>query len=190
MYKLDNETLTRGDLKLEYWQVASDDSNDPRQFENVTRFVWAHKKYDLPQEIDGFNFDNYAGWDEAELALRAEFDAAIVLTVWMYDHGGVSFSCSIGNSKANPWSMPWDSGIVGFAVVTNAEQQRSGFSIEECERLLRREVNEYSQWSAGQVYRFEITRGDEFVDTGEIIGWTEAQAEAEWQLKQAAEAAA
>jgi hypothetical protein len=190
MFNVKTETVTNGDLKLEYFQVDPDYHNDPRQFENMTRFVWAHGKYDLPQEIDGFNFKDYAGWDEAELALRAEFDAAIVLTVWMYDHSGVSFSCSIGNSKANPWSCPWDSGIVGFAVVTNAEQQASGFSIEECERNLRREVTEYSEWTSGQIYRFEITRGDEFVSTGEIIGWTEAKAEAEWCLKQAVEAAA
>jgi hypothetical protein len=186
MQKIDTQTVTHGDLRLEYFQVDPDYNNDPRQFENMSRFVWAHKKYNLPQEIDGFQFKNYAGWDEAELALRTEFDAAIVLTVWMYDHSGVAFSCSIGNSKANPWSCPWDSGIVGFAVVTNAEQQAAGFSIGECERNLRREVTEYSQWTSGQIYRFEITRGDEFVDTGEIIGWTEAQAEAEWRLKQAA----
>ena len=94
-------------------------------------------------------------------AIRYAESKAIVMPLYMYDHGGVIIS-------TGAFSDPWDSGQVGFIVTGRAEFSRAcgkvtrwtKKQIERAEAFISAEIDTFSQYINGDVYGFVIEDED------------------------------
>ena len=137
----------------------------PREWSNIGHMVCWHRHYSLGDEQP--KNDNPTEWLES---WRSENPDGVVLPVFVYDHGGLTFSTS-------PFSDRWDSGQVGYIVAT-AEKIRLHFP-EECKGLeripedvvwkvqeaLSCEVSIYSEYFSGNCWGWEFTDSDGMVDS-------------------------
>ena len=77
------------------------------------------------------------------------------LDLYLYDHSGITMSCSDFGDR-------WDSGQVGWYVITKEEAMKNFGGInaehwrERCREHIRGEVKVYNQWLAGDVYGFAL----------------------------------
>lgn len=130
-----------------------EDVESPRDWDNLGKMVCNHGRYDLANEVK-FDFDSCNSWQEVGEELKKAY--AVVLPIFMYDHGSVSLSVT-------PYSCRWDSGQVGF-VVCSTEDIKKEYSvkriskkiIKKVESILINEVEIYSQYINGEVYRYSI----------------------------------
>lgn len=135
--------------------VVDGDTESPREWDNIGRMACTHKRYDLGDKSDklGFNMKNlvesYESWDEVEEHLVENYDAKVILPVFMYDHSSISLSCS-------PFGCRWDSGQVGFIYMTSGDVAKHAWTEEEVRTRLTREVNVYSSYANGEVYGYVI----------------------------------
>ena len=135
--------------------VQDRDAESPRDWENLGTMVCFHSRYNLG---DKHKLDV----DEAiKLMLRKD---VIALPLYLYDHGGISMSCSDFGDK-------WDSGQVGFIYIEKAKilkefnvKRLSKKLLEQVVKQLKQEVKTYSQYLEGDVYGFQIKDGD-----GEVL---------------------
>lgn len=141
-------------------KVEIDENPDsPREWDNLGHMACVHKRYNLGDKSSklGFNMKNlvesYESWDEVEEHLVEIYDAMVILPVFMYDHSGVSLSCS-------PFGCRWDSGQVGFIYTTSMdiakEYKDRAWTEEEVRACLLSEVNVYSSYVNGEVYGYII----------------------------------
>lgn len=101
---------------------------------------------------------------------------AVMLPLYLYDHGSISMS----TGRAYPFNCPWDSGQVGWIYVTK-DQLREEYSKQRLSRktlalaakVLRSEVKVYDQYLRGDVYFFSTTdqHGATVDGCGGIYGW-------------------
>lgn len=97
---------------------------------------------------------------------RAIDKHVVMLELYLYDHGGITISCS-------PFSCPWDSGQVGYIYVTRADilKEYGGKVLTQAKRkqaeaLLRCEVEVYDQYLTGDVWGYIVEH--------EPTGWEES----------------
>lgn len=96
------------------------------------------------------------------LYLRKEHDAWLVANIFAYEHGLVQYRA--GHS-GNPFSCEWDSGMIGFAIITEKQLNDEFNGNEEMARkCLDSELEAYSDWANGHVYAYWIKDSD-----GEVI---------------------
>jgi hypothetical protein len=82
---------------------------------------------------------------------------AIVLPVYLYDHGGITISTA-------PFSCPWDSGQIGYIYTTPDRVQEiyaawknlTAPRIQELTRRLNHEIEIYDQYLRGDLYRYTV----------------------------------
>ena len=140
---------------LNIYQDSSEHDN-PREWDNLGTMICSHKRYRLGDKHD-FDFNDYGSWDEAEEAIKKKYKTAVILPLYLYDHSGITIN-TIG------FSCPWDSGRVGFIIISK-EKVRKEYSVKRIspkllERVtgyLKNEVETYDQYLTGDVYRFEVT---------------------------------
>jgi len=131
------------------------DAESPREWDNLGTMLCFHKRYVLGDKHD-LKSDEFYGWEDVEYYIEHELDAAVILPLYIYDHGGVTISTT-------PFSCPWDSGQVGFIYISK-EKIRKEFGIkkitqkvkERMTNLLLSEVKTYDMFLTGQVYGYEI----------------------------------
>jgi hypothetical protein len=113
---------------------------------HVGRMVCWHRKYNLGDEHD------YA--DPADFREDVDFDACVVLPLFLYDHSGITMS-------TGSFSCPWDSGQVGW-IVCDEKTLRTEFNgdRERAESALRAEVEVYDAYISGSVYGFIVEERD------------------------------
>lgn len=110
---------------------SHDDAPSPRDADNVGQF-WAdgmHRRYNFHEEgaddvlarikdaeryrmdddIDPDDWDNYEWINYLREIEDKRKDEWAIVPVYMYEHGGISLSCS-------PFSCGWDSGMIGFMI--------------------------------------------------------------------------
>ena len=112
----------------------------------------------------------YAGIPESAIADYLFDDLTIIhcqellkpyafwLDLWLYDHSGITMSATTGG---NPYSCPWDSGQVGWILVTkdkmfvdcNADDATWR---EMAEQYLQDEVSVYDGYLTGEVYGYSL----------------------------------
>jgi hypothetical protein len=141
--------------------------DSPREWDNLGIMQCFHKKYDLGDKhiIDS---KDYNSWNEMEHDLIKNFNAVVILPIYMYDHSGVTISTT-------PFSCPWDSGRLGLIFVTRDAllkkynmKKLSKKVLETAKKELEAEVKIYDQYLRGDVYGFKI----EDLDGNEIdSGW-------------------
>ena len=131
-----------------------EDPESPRTWDNAGKLICFHNKYDLG---DKHNFDK----DELEVAILQEYGKdSIVLPLSLYDHSDISI-------KAGSPTDAWDSGYVGFAVMSEkaiAEEWSGDY--DKALACLHGEVETYDQYLRGDVTGFIVCNKY----TGERVG--------------------
>jgi hypothetical protein len=147
-------------------KVVHDSSPEsPRSWDNLGTMICFHNRYDLGDNHN-YNSDDYSGWGEMKQAIIKEENPAVILPLYMYDHSGISISTS-------PFSCRWDSGQIGFILVSKkkALEEFGGKIVtaklkERLEKILEGEVETYTQYVEGEVYGFQIVdEDDDIIDS-------------------------
>jgi len=163
------EIYTVGNKKLEIHQ--DDVSGDsPREWSNLSTFVFTDGNGDKTDfEFEGGYNSRQEFIEQGEIEIRKHFkDVVICLPVNKYTHSGVGYS----TSNSYPYNCQWDSGTIGFVVVTKA-QIRENWNIKrvtkdyiaQAEGIVEGEVETFSQWANGDVYGFIIKEDGEETDS-------------------------
>lgn len=133
---------------------TDDDPSSPRDYENLSHMVCAHRRYTLGDE------QRSEGETEEELRERVPGILAI-LPLYLYDHSGITISTT-------PFGCAWDSGQVGWAYVTEKSAKAMGcdgsmggdWPVSRLEEAIRGEVAEYDRFLTGDVYGYVVTEPD------------------------------
>lgn len=140
--------------------VHDSNPDSPRNWDNLGTMICFHRRYDLGDDHN-YSSDNYDGWEEMKKAIIKEENPAVILPLYMYDHSGISIS-------TNPFSCRWDSGQIGFILVSKkkALEEFGGKIVtaklkERIEKILEGEVETYTQYVEGDVYGFQIVDEDD-----------------------------
>lgn len=154
-YTVGNKTL----------QIFTDESpSSPREWDNLGKMICFHKRYSLGDKHD-YKADDYNSWDEMEKTIVRKEKAAIILPLYMYDHSGITI-------RTTPFGDPWDSGRIGFIVISK-EKIRKEYSVkriskqllEKVKGYLEGEVKVYDQYVTGDVYGFKLLENGEETDS-------------------------
>lgn len=143
-------------FKVEYLTVKivqDEDAQNPRYDDNGSLFFGWHKRYlcgDDPTkhgmpDAHHLREEFPDGWDAIRAYIEERFKPKCILPVFMYDHGGVSYS-------TGEFGCGWDSGQVGF-IFTNCPED-DGWA--DPEAALKAQVQEYSDWASGNAWGFVI----------------------------------
>jgi len=154
--------ITIGNKTLKISQDEYPES--PRTWDNMAKFICFHKRYNLGDKHD-YTHGDYEGWDEMAEAIKRNEKAVIVKPLYMYDHSGLTISTS-------PFSCPWDSGRIGFVIVTRKAilecfgvKRITKAILERAEKNLEGEVKTYDQYLTGDVYGFQLEEDGEVIDS-------------------------
>lgn len=110
-------------------------------------------------------YSDYERFEEKkERIIDKALEKAIILDIYMYEHGGVSLSTT-------PFPDKWDSGQIGY-IYTSLEKVRKKYGVSRVSRKLwktveeelRMEVEAYGHFLNGEVYGYLLYSPD-----GEII---------------------
>ena len=120
------------------------DPFDPREdmYGRDARMICWHPRYDLG--------DNHDYTDPAAFHGEVDFDACVVLPIFLYDHSGITI-------RTAPFDCPWDSGQVGW-IYCDAERLREDFggNRDRAKEALQAEVDTYDHYLTGAVYGFIV----------------------------------
>lgn len=124
----------------------------PRDWDNLGEMICFHSRYNLGDK-HSYTVD--------ELKALVKRPDVLALPLYLYDHSGITMSTT-------PFSCPWDSGQVGYIIVTREkaldEWGRKKMSKDLRKRVfdvLRSEVEAYDQYLTGEVYGYEIETDDD-----------------------------
>jgi hypothetical protein len=131
-------------------------------FDNLSTFIFLGEHSDLGDKHDLHG--DFGSFNGHEKAIRKAYDVAVLMPVYAYVHSGMTIS-------TEPFSCPWDSGQLGFAIVTK-QAIRENFGtkrvlkrhIETAKECLVLEVENLDKYISGDVYSVSIYDGDEYVD--------------------------
>ena len=85
-------------------------------------FCGRHNRYDF-NDTD-INVKDYDTKEELEEAIKERYTGATILPLYMYEHSGIALSTT-------PFSCPWDSGRLGFVIMTKEMAQDRGLETKE-----------------------------------------------------------
>ena len=144
---------------------SGDSCCNPREDDNLGLMICFHDGYDLGDK-NNYDSDRYQGWDEMEEDIMKNEGDALILPLYLYDHSGITMSTS-------PFSCTWNSGQVGFIVVSK-QKLREEYSVkyvtqktrEIALKVLKGEVETYDQYLRGEIYRCVVKdENGEYVDS-------------------------
>lgn len=128
---------------------------DPRNWDNMSKMVCFHRKYNLGDDHN-YKVGDYSGWHELAEAIEKDYDIAVMVPLYMYDHTGITISTT-------PFSCPWDSGQIGWAFITkDVIRKRFGMkrvsakAKEKALEILLAEVQVYDEYLRGAVYGYTL----------------------------------
>jgi hypothetical protein len=110
-------------------------------------YCW-HRRYNLgDKKPEGYTPEDF----EAEY----NKDNSVMLPLFLYDHSGITMRT--GNFRGiDPGG--WDSGQVGWIVVTMYKIAEEGITIEKAKEILESEVKVYDQYLTGDVYAYVVEK--------------------------------
>lgn len=144
---------------------------NPRDNFNLGTMIFFHQRYSLG-DTHNINASDYVSFIDMQISgLKKKY--RVIVPVYMYEHSGIAFSTS-------PFSCPWDSGQIGFMVVS-AEKIRENFNIKRITKkyidstleILNAELIDYSLYINGTP---EYSVEDE---DGNIVDYFNSKEEAE-----------
>ena len=115
----------------------------PRRDTDTLSKIWAKSAIHRDEEYEGITDP-----DDFMDSLDPEDD---IRDLFMYQHGMVALSLS-------PYSDPWDSGQIGFLVVSKDNIALIGTPAERVEAVIEAEIQEFEQYLNGQVYVVNMHR--------------------------------
>lgn len=176
-------TGTRYEYRARVVQDEHGDVDSPREWSNVARLCLSHRRYDLPWEDDTTGERVREAMERGGLRLAARYLSvvhdAVVLPVWGYDHGALTFSAG---TRAGAYADVWDSGLAGLAYMPRdvARDELMAPSTAEtlddvAARAITGEVETFAAWSRGDVYGWVVERRplDEYGDADVFGDWDE-----------------
>lgn len=141
------------------YEVGIDDFvyDSPRDWGNLGYFITCERDYNSPDKNDMLEriikdtgeiasscdehikmiLDELVDWDEKVLQ---------IYPVSKYEHGNIVYS--LGERHG------FDSGVSGFYIVTDKSAQEIGASHKDFERIIKDELQTYTQWTNGEVYNY------------------------------------
>ncbi len=144
--------------------LLDEDPQSPRDWDNLSRFLCFHRRYTLGDK-HAYRSGDFASWNDFRKALLREDPGALLVPLFMYDHSGLTIA-------TKPFSCPWDSGQIGFAVVSSArirkEYQAKRITSKLRERVRQAvdgEVAVYDAFLRGEVYGYVIERNGQQEDS-------------------------
>lgn len=158
-------TVKEIQVKGKVVKIVQDNCIDsPREWDNLARMIFTggHSHLGDKHGVD-FNqfFESRQDFiDKGEQIVRKHFgDVVICYPVHLYEHSGTSISIDY----TYPYNCRWDSGTIGFAIVTK-EDIRKNFGIkrvtkeyiDKADRILKGEVEVLNQYVMGEVYGFIV----------------------------------
>jgi hypothetical protein len=148
--------------------------NPRKEFSQLGQMFCWHRRYDLGDEHQFANPDAF----EADFARVPH----VRLPLFLYDHSGITM-------RTTPFSCQWDSGQVGWIVVTH-DSLREEFRRKRLSKNLLVKAAEYDQYLQGDVWVLEhLDPDDQVIDAlGGIYGEDYAIEEAKDWLTSALEA--
>jgi hypothetical protein len=143
-----------------------EDIPDPRkEFDHLGTMVCFHRRYDLGDRHEFRSPEKFMEFLKEE--------KPICLPLYLFDHSGITMSTESERFRAcDP--QGWDWGMLGYIYVTK-ENVRKEYGVKRVRRkildqvtkLLQSEVAEYDHYLTGNVYGYEITKGER--QAGEVI---------------------
>lgn len=129
----------------EYFEKEYDNFYDISEFTDGVIFETAmsSKRYKLPNSLR-IDFENFSSWDEVYDYIKKKYKPIIIEYVSMTDHGGLYFE--LGQSSG------WDTGVVGFIILTREKMREYGVSLKEAKKIFYRQVNDLLEAMSGNVY--------------------------------------
>lgn len=129
-------------LKIEQ---DTDPMNPRTEWDHAWQMLCAHRRYDMGDE-------QLAGAPDEE-EVRERYDAAMVLPLYMYDHGNQVLSLT-------PFSCRWDSGQLGWMVLTTkALDEEFKGDRDLALACAQAEVDVYNDYLQGNVWGFVYEDG-------------------------------
>lgn len=130
------KTIEKG-WRLEV-QLDNDPVNPLADVDDVI-FHMAHARYNL--------YNTYPSGDGWHTVDRTQ--VGVLLPLYMYDHGLIALDTT-------PFSTAYDSGLIGYAIITKASLKEHFTDLEEAEQYIRGLLDQYVQYLNGNVYRYEL----------------------------------
>jgi len=144
-----------------------DFAESPREWDNLTKCIF-FGNYKHIGDKHNFDFDTQFDSrqdfiDRGEDIVKKHFDAVLVKPVHLYEHSGTSISTNYGY----PYDCRWDSGTIGFVIITKEDlrneygwklitQKRLDSVMDNLNSVMDSEIDTLSDYVGGQVYQFEI----------------------------------
>jgi len=159
-------TIKKDNIRLEI--IQDENAQSPRDLDytdgNIVKMICFHSRYNLGDKHD-YNFHDNNNWEEMKADIIRNEKPIVIMPLYLYDHSGITISTS-------SFSCKWDSGQVGFAIITK-EMMKKTFNIKKKKKKwydkavenLNAEVETYDQYLTGDVYGFEVYVDDEMTDS-------------------------
>jgi len=155
------ETFNVDDKVVEIYQ--DEDPSNPRDSEyqdNCDMFICFHRRYNLGDKHN-YRFEDYSGWDEMEDQIIKDLDPIEIRRLYLYDHSGLTIA-------DHPFDCPWDSGQIGFALITK-KSAREEYKVKRISPKIKKwakeyldaTIKEYDNYLTGSVYGYIIKDQDD-----------------------------
>lgn len=177
------------DIKI----YIDENPESPRQWDNFGKMICFHNRYTLgdehkysdPEEflmeIAGLSEEqaqklyykaNESHNDYIDLLIQKASKSNVILPLYLYDHSGISMSCS----DTYPYNDRWDAGMVGFIYIPYEDIRKEFDSKRVTKKLkeqavhnLKGEVDVYDDYLRGDVYGYEVEYDGESI--GSVWGY-------------------
>ncbi len=140
--------------------VHDETPETPRVWDNLTQMIFLGHKKGLGDDHH-YTLNDFNDWDDAEKSIAKALDVAVIKRVYLYSHSGETIS-------TKPFSCRWDSGQIGFAIITKKiirQEYSTKYVLKKhialAESVLDAEVETLDNFITGDIYGFEIEDEDE-----------------------------
>lgn len=124
--------------------VQDDSAESPRKWDNLGTIYHWHSRSVLG-DIDLSGNDHIKASDYVN-------EGDVMLPIYCYEHGCIQLS-------TEPFSCPWDSGQVGFIVISKEKmisEYSQDYDVEKIKGYLRNEIETFNQFLGGDVYGYQL----------------------------------
>jgi len=142
------QSIVSEGYKLDIYQ--DDWADSPRDWDNLGTMITWTRDYLSPDKNEFKTPEDFLEWWSEQ--------SGVLLPVFMFNHSGVKFSTT-------PFNDRWDSGQVGFIYATEEKMndlmyywrsELSSATEEDIRGILKNEVDNYSDYAEGNVYRYDL----------------------------------